>query len=398
MDAEHLAIDFEILAIGEQLRYRMHLAPNLVRDRRYHLRTYSCCFVANETLDWLIQENEVPSRQAGVFLMNILQQNRVIHHVCDDHLFKDQYLFFRFRQDDNTFPLTQVSRLFFFGQRLYDRLHSEPNSCLRKLQKKDRSCVDVFKGAEFTQWIMRKGEAQNVEAALIACQQLLDSGIIQAVDGDSATFKNSESLYRCAFDFNYRRRLHDLFLLSSVQKEAGLHNIKFIPKATSAFEIYPGFDDHSSKSPVSPTPTGLSDGSTGSAGTSPITSNIPRGNYDTQRHMLKESLLEPQSGYVRKVIQVDSDSVGYGFVLRGASPCYIQTVDPDGPAAAAGVKVGQYLYSVNDVVVFDKSHKDVARVIVESGGKICLVVFTPKESDRNSRLDSPKSRKVPSNN
>ena len=62
------------------------------------------------------------------------------------------------------------------------------------------------------------------------------------VDGPSTKFRNTDALYHCAFDFNYRRRLHDLFLISSVQKEAGLHNIKFLPKATSAFEIYPGFD------------------------------------------------------------------------------------------------------------------------------------------------------------
>ena len=36
-------------------------------------------------------------------------------------------------------------------------------------------------------------------------------------------------------------------------------------------------------------------------------------------------------------------AVGYGFVLRGASPCYIQTVDPDGPARKAGVKVSAFL-------------------------------------------------------
>ena len=34
-----------------------------------------------------------------------------------------------------------------------------------------------------------------------------------------------------------------------------------------------------------------------------------------------------------------SDAVGFGFVVRGASPVYIQTVDPNGPAAAAGLKV-----------------------------------------------------------
>ena len=34
-----------------------------------------------------------------------------------------------------------------------------------------------------------------------------------------------------------------------------------------------------------------------------------------------------------------SDSVGFGFVVRGEGPCYVQTVDPSGPAASAGLKV-----------------------------------------------------------
>ena len=34
-----------------------------------------------------------------------------------------------------------------------------------------------------------------------------------------------------------------------------------------------------------------------------------------------------------------SDSVGFGFVVRGDGPCYVQTVDPSGPAASAGLKV-----------------------------------------------------------
>lgn len=38
-------------------------------------------------------------------------------------------------------------------------------------------------------------------------------------------------------------------------------------------------------------------------------------------------------------LQVKSDAVGFGFVVRGSSPVYIQTIDPKGPAAAAGLKV-----------------------------------------------------------
>ena len=33
------------------------------------------------------------------------------------------------------------------------------------------------------------------------------------------------------------------------------------------------------------------------------------------------------------------DAVGWGFVVRGMAPCYVQAVDPGSPAAAAGVKV-----------------------------------------------------------
>lgn len=33
------------------------------------------------------------------------------------------------------------------------------------------------------------------------------------------------------------------------------------------------------------------------------------------------------------------DALGWGFVVRGMAPCYMQAVDPGSPAAAAGVKV-----------------------------------------------------------
>ena len=37
--------------------------------------------------------------------------------------------------------------------------------------------------------------------------------------------------------------------------------------------------------------------------------------------------------------QIAGDSVGFGFVVRGDGPSYVHTVDPGGPAAAAGLKV-----------------------------------------------------------
>lgn len=40
--------------------------------------------------------------------------------------------------------------------------------------------------------------------------------------------------------------------------------------------------------------------------------------------------------------QVIGDAVGWGFVVRGLAPCYVQAVDPGSPAAAAGVKVKRH--------------------------------------------------------
>ena len=48
----------------------------------------------------------------------------------------------------------------------------------------------------------------------------------------------------------------------------------------------------------------------------------------------------PLSYIVFLFLQVISDSVGYGFVIRGSRPVYVHIVDPSGPAAAAGLQVG----------------------------------------------------------
>ena len=42
------------------------------------------------------------------------------------------------------------------------------------------------------------------------------------------------------------------------------------------------------------------------------------------------------------MLQVHSDPVGYGFVIRGDSPTYVQAVDPMGPGTVAGLKVRLY--------------------------------------------------------
>nr|XP_019942144.1 PREDICTED: DEP domain-containing mTOR-interacting protein-like [Paralichthys olivaceus] len=118
MGRQHKA---EVMIAGEQLRLRLHDGKQ-IKERRYHLRTYPNCFVAQELIDWLVGHKEAPDRATAVCLMQYLMDNDIVHHVCDKRsLFKDAKLLYRFRKDDGTIPFNLEVKIFMRGQRLYEQ-------------------------------------------------------------------------------------------------------------------------------------------------------------------------------------------------------------------------------------------------------------------------------------
>lgn len=76
-------------------------APTMVRDRKFHLRTYRRCMVGSDMVDWLMQQSSVVhSRGQAVGMWQALLEEGVISHVSHEHQFKEKYLFYRFREDD----------------------------------------------------------------------------------------------------------------------------------------------------------------------------------------------------------------------------------------------------------------------------------------------------------
>ena len=53
--------------------------PHLIKDRRHHFRTHTCCFIGKETVDWLVETKQAPDRETAVLLMKILLDNDIIH-------------------------------------------------------------------------------------------------------------------------------------------------------------------------------------------------------------------------------------------------------------------------------------------------------------------------------
>eukprot|EP01104_Vermistella_antarctica_P011653 TRINITY_DN3278_c0_g1_i1.p1 TRINITY_DN3278_c0_g1~~TRINITY_DN3278_c0_g1_i1.p1 ORF type:complete len:492 (+),score=79.16 TRINITY_DN3278_c0_g1_i1:187-1662(+) len=67
----------------------------IVKDRKYHLKKYRNCFVGSEAVDWIVNRVDVKRKEAVEIGIH-LQRAGVFVHVCDDHVFKDESLFFCF--------------------------------------------------------------------------------------------------------------------------------------------------------------------------------------------------------------------------------------------------------------------------------------------------------------
>ncbi|MCC0175424.1 mechanosensitive ion channel [Waterburya agarophytonicola K14] len=75
-----------------------------IMDRRYGLKTYSKVFLGTEAVSWLIQYEKATLSEAIAIGQLMIEQN-IIHHILDEHNFKNEPLFYRFYLDENDHKL-----------------------------------------------------------------------------------------------------------------------------------------------------------------------------------------------------------------------------------------------------------------------------------------------------
>ncbi|XP_041857922.1 rap guanine nucleotide exchange factor 4 isoform X5 [Melanotaenia boesemani] len=92
----------KILRAGRILRNAiLSRAPHMIRDRKYHLKTYRQCCVGTELVDWQMQQSScVHSRTQAVGMWQVLLEEGVLNHVEQEMSFQDKYLFYRFLDDE----------------------------------------------------------------------------------------------------------------------------------------------------------------------------------------------------------------------------------------------------------------------------------------------------------
>ncbi|XP_007546540.1 rap guanine nucleotide exchange factor 4 isoform X2 [Poecilia formosa] len=92
----------KILRAGKILRHAiLSRVPHMIRDRKYHLKTYRQCCVGTELVDWqMLQCSCVHSRIQAVGMWQVLLEEGVLNHVDGETVFQDKYLFYRFLDDE----------------------------------------------------------------------------------------------------------------------------------------------------------------------------------------------------------------------------------------------------------------------------------------------------------
>uniref|UniRef100_A0A8C2GE75 DEP domain containing MTOR-interacting protein n=3 Tax=Cyprinus carpio TaxID=7962 RepID=A0A8C2GE75_CYPCA len=377
----------EVLVTGEQLRLRLH-EDKLIKDRRHHLRTYPNCFVAKEIIDWLIEHKETSDRDTAIKIMQKLLDQSILHHVCDEHKeFKDMKLFYRFRKDDGTFPLDCEAKVFMRGQRIYEKLMNTENTLLQTREEEGVTYERTLVALEFIDWLLQEGEMPTRQEAEHLGRRLLEHGIIQHVS-NKHHFVDGGLLYQFRMNFRRRRRLIELlnercrsipenhdspFCLRKQGSEGG--NTSFLSVSpTKEIKVVSAVRRSSMSS---------SCGSNGYYSSSPTLSSSPpvlcNPKSVLKRQVSPEELQAPGGLYIKKTFTIVGDAVGWGFVVRGSKPCYIQAVDPGGPAAAVGMKVCQFLVAVNGMNVLNLDYRTVSNLILTGPSTVFMEVMEEAE-------------------
>ncbi|OCT60295.1 hypothetical protein XELAEV_18046311mg [Xenopus laevis] len=372
----------EIGLAGEQLRLRLHNAK-LIKDRCQDTRTYPNCLVGKELVDWLVEHSEAPDRATAVSIIQRLMDYNVVHHVCDEHVaFKDARLLYRFRNDDGTLSPSKQVKICVRGHRLYEMITSQEGSILQVREQGSERYRRTFHGRQILDWLLDHGEVSSREEGVKLCRELLEYGIIQHVSGHQH-FSDSEMLFQFTINFQRRRKLIEV--LSEPDpfmdpKQESPDSPFCLRKLSSDLPPNSFVCVQHNEPKIVPAPRRCGYHSPGSG--SSYTYLSPSVPLMTPPSVLKkpvtvEELLSPGAPYTKKILNIMGDDVGWGFVIRGSGPCHIQAVDPGGPAAAAGMKVCQFIYAVNGNCCLRYDCQTINRLIVAGPRALILEVLEP---------------------
>ena len=165
------------------LAFRMQRSGGVnIADRRYRLRIYPECFVANEGVTWLERALSV-TRENAVAIGQALQAAGLIYHVAREQPFSDEENYFRVAQIPARWNV----------ESFYALCRSDAGFSVLDRSYRGATYPRCFVGSEAVEWMQAQGRTLN--EALSIGQQLVDMSLIHHVL-DEHPFKNEKLFYR----------------------------------------------------------------------------------------------------------------------------------------------------------------------------------------------------------
>eukprot|EP00040_Diaphanoeca_grandis_P029963 m.176461 g.176461 ORF g.176461 m.176461 type:complete len:293 (-) comp31847_c15_seq1:104-982(-) len=186
----------EFFNAGEKL-YDEVRASGIIKDRRYHLKTYKQCFRGNEMVTWMLENSYASSRSEAVAIGSSLILHGIYHHVTDDHNFKDTGMFYRFREDDKTYrgDVERYRQTAVEAVRLHGVIRATYPTLIAKRDWNLLTFNDCFVGSKLIDWLVETGRAVSREHGIETMKRMWAFGFIAHVANDHL-FKDEHLYYR----------------------------------------------------------------------------------------------------------------------------------------------------------------------------------------------------------
>ncbi|XP_014674564.1 PREDICTED: DEP domain-containing mTOR-interacting protein-like isoform X1 [Priapulus caudatus] len=366
--------DLSVFFKGLKLYSRLVTEPNRVlRVHEENGVSYENSFSGQGLLDWMVIEHMVMNRHQALTDCRSLLASNVIHHVTHQHHLKDDNLLYQFSVNlkKHIRHSDIVSRYSLRGTLNFKELDGASEtrtteSTLRKISQISLGSF-LFSSDNGNEPAARKN-SQSPDSR--QTRMFPSPERTQSVPPQRRTRKLSLPENLVAPEGERRRKISAMpsFPFFNYQ-QAGSARFAF-PKSASArnIECYSSCGDESDGDDYSTDDTEEGE-------TDKFPSTVPTRKARTKGSVLPKYVMKIVSAqelessstlYLKKNIKIISDSVGYGFVIRGDGPTFVQTVDPKGPGYEAGLRVKQYLYEVNGEKVVQLPHQQVAKQVINS--------------------------------
>jgi hypothetical protein len=354
------------------------------------------CFHSHETIDWLIKKQLCKTPDDGQEIYQVLEKLKIIHHVCDLNEFEYpvhpsshnnvKYLY-RFRLDDGTADQNRSFQQFASIYETYTSLFTLDKSQCRGVDLQQQSSSTnpyeeqsgiPLKGDNLARMLaLRSGATMSNIERLV--DDMITYGLIRFDECDQQT--------ECNCSRKFRNDDHHQYILSNSHRLIGKQRLDLIPLMQNNFNDTRQSLSHEnlriSTSSSSIMTDDMNSSSENFRRKKSASLNSPA---NSEHRPTADELERRESPWCWRSYSLKRDRRGYGLILQGQGPCYVERLDPYGSAFTSGIRLNEYLYAIEGINVLRRSGKEVERLL--SMYDKCTI-YTIYNRDDFSQISTP---------